>query len=335
VSVDLGDVAVRARGLSTHLLPREVLRRLARSAGTGVLAGALQDVGYWPAPVGAGAARFAAESIDSSIEYETMRRLEVLARWLGDRRALFAAVFDDEERRALRIWLRRLAAGEGAAAARPGDEGAWALPRRLRQELSRSAGLADAVRALRRVRSPWAGPLGRAFREHGDEAGRLEFALDREFARRARAAALRVGGRLFDWVTDGIDLENAWDALLAGRGGFIDGGARLSRDRYEAIAREPSEAARRRRLADAFARTPLALAFTDREIPVAGLEARAMAARIAAERRAARRDPAGLPPILEWVMRLRGERADLRRINWGIAQGVPAAVIVEQLVAAR
>jgi hypothetical protein len=335
VTIDVGDVAVRARGLATHLLPREVLCRLARSAGTGVLAGALRDVGYWPAPSEPGAASFAVESIESSIEYETMRRLRVLGRWLGPRRAFFAGVFDDEERRALRIGLRRLAVDKGTVTAWRGAEGAWALPQSLRAKLAQSTDPAGAVRALRRLRSPWAQPLGEALRVHGAEPERLEAALDRAFAQRALSAARRVGGRLLDWVADGIDLENAWDALLAGRSGFIAGGARLPLERYEAILREPSEPARRRELADSFARTPLEIVFADDETPVAGLEARAVVARIAAERRAARRDPVGVATILEWVMRLRGERADLRRINWGIAQGVPASLIVGQLVVAR
>ncbi len=74
--------------------------------------------------------------------------------------------------------------------------------------------------------------------------------------------------------------------------------------------------------------------FDDPDVPLALLEARALRARIAAERRAARLDPIGPAPILEFLMRLRAERGDLRRINWGIAEGLPTMSIVGQLVAA-
>ena len=83
------------------------------------------------------------------------------------------------------------------------------------------------------------------------------------------------------------------------------------------------------------ARSHLGRVFEDPDVPLALLEAHAVRVRIATERRAARFDPIGPSPILEFVMRLRAERADLRRINWGIAEGLPTESIVGQLVAGR
>jgi hypothetical protein len=331
----VGDVAVRARGLQIHLFSQQALGRLARSAGSGVLAGALQSAGYWPAPSPRGVSPSAAEAIDASIEYGFAQRLAVLSTWLGSRRQIFAAVFEDEERRALRIRLRFLASGGSRAGFDRLAGGLWALPRPLREQLERADDLAEFARALRRARSAYAQPIARALAEHGQDAPALERALDRAFSSRACRAAARLGGRLRAWVADAIDLENAWDALVGGGLAFVEGGAQLSPQQHAQIAAEASERGRRRRLSRVFAGTSLSKVFEDPEVPLPALEGRAMAARIADERRAARLDPIGAAPILEFVMRLRAERADLRRINWGIAQGLPSDAIVGGMVATQ
>lgn len=331
----LGDVAVRARGLQLHLFSQRALERLARSAGSGVLASALQGADYWPAPSPRGGSLSAAEAIDSSIEYGFARRLAVLAGWLASRRELFAAVFEDEERRALRICLRRLVSGGSRAGFdRPGA-GLWALSRPLREQLEGVDDLAGLAATLRRARSAYAQPIARALGEHGEDVTALELALDRAFTRRARRAATRLGGRLLAWVADAIDLENAWGAVVGCVGGFVEGGTRLSRAQHSEIAGLTSERSRRRRLTRVFAGTTLSGVFDDPLVPLPALEVRAAAARIVAERRAARVDPIGAAPVLEFVMRLRAERADLRRINWGIAQGLPSGTIVGGMVATQ
>lgn len=332
---ELGDVVVRARGLSLHLLTRETLVRLARSAWSGVLAGALQDLGYWPAPSETRAPRSAAELIDDAIEHETARRLAVLARWLAERRAAFAAVFEDEERRALRVALRHIADRASGRWSGAVASGIWALPRRLRLELAACERLREAVAAVQRARSPYAAPLRTALRSSGESPLALEAAIDGAFAERSVQAAAAVGGRLSAWVAEGIDLENAWDALAAGGGRFLDGGAWLSRDRHAAIAREPSVDVRCRRLARVFSRSALAPVFADPYAPPSSFEDRARAARLRAERRAARVDPLGPSALLEVFMRIGAERADLRRINWAVAQGIPTEAIAGQLVMDR
>jgi hypothetical protein len=330
VSQDLGDVVVRARGLALHLLPQRALDQLAHSAGSGVLASALQGVGYWPAPSAGGAPATAAALIDDAIEYEIGRRLHLIARWLGRRRATaFACVFEDEQRRALRGLLRRFAFGSGQEPAATVSV-AWALPRRLRRALDGAREPIALARVLSRQRSPYGPALEQAIREHGTDLRPVEAALDRTFTQRAAQSAAAFGGRLAGWVADGIDLENAWDALLQGGGEFLEGGALLSREQHAGATSDPDPLSRRRRLATALAPGGLDV-FDDPEAPLATLEARALAARIRLERRHARIEPLGSAPVLLAVLRFRAERADLRRINAGIALGLSASAIVGQL----
>ena len=328
----LGDVAVRARGLATHLLSRQAFERLARASGSGVLLGQLQGLGYWPAPGDDRAARSAADAVDAAIEHESRRRLALLSRWLAERRSLFAGVFEEAERRAIRIRLRELAAGDTPARESPIEEPGAGLSRRAREEIGRATDVASLVAALGRIQSPYAIPLRRALEAEGEDLLSLEIALDRAFARRAVCSARRLGGCLLAWVVDGIDLHNAWGAVVGEAEGFVEGGSRLTRERHARIAAVADERVRRRQLSEVFARGPLAAIFDDPITPLASLEARARRVRIAAARRAARRDPIGAAPVLEVVMRMRVEWAELRRINWGIAQGVPADVIVGQLM---
>lgn len=331
MSSDLGDVAVRARGLAGHLLSAADLERLARASGRSALRRGLEGFGYWPAPAEGATLRSTAEAIEAGIESEIMRRLDLLRAWLGERSRDFAGVFEESERRSVRIHLRRLAAAEAPAAA---ERPELAAPERTRRELSRATDLPGLVSALQRIRSPYAGALREALRTHGEDLMALETALDRAFAERARVAASSRGGRLLSWVIDGIDLDNAWSAILGQGEGFIAGGRRLSRDRHAAIAADGDGRRRRRELSRAFARSPLSRVFDDPEAPLATLESRGLRARIAEERRATRLDPIGAAPILEYVMRVQAEWADLRRIHWGIAGGLPAAAIAGQLVAA-
>lgn len=331
----LGDVVVRARGLANHLLDHMTLLQLAHASGSSVLAGALENVGYWPAPTAGGPALSAARIVDRAIEHEILMRLAVLARWLGDRVALFAALFELEVRDALRIRLRELSSGAGRSTASAAEtRSGWPELRDLRSAISHATDLSELIRVLSRVRSPYAPPLGAALRAQGDDPRALETALDRTWASRARRAAASGGDPLLGWVEDEIDLQNAWAALAGGGGFFLEGGRRLPRSLHESIAAGDGEPSRRRKLALAFRVGSLAGVFDDPDLGLASLEARARVARIAAVHRAARLDPIGASPILEVVMRLWAERADLRCISWGIATGLSHETIAARLVAA-
>jgi hypothetical protein len=334
MSPDLGDVVTRARGLAGHLLSRPELERLARASGSGALERSLQAIGYWPAPSERPTVRSTVETIDAAIEQETGRRLALLGRWLAERQMFFAGVFEEDERLAIRVRLRRLAAGRAIASERYKADAGVALPRRAREELERASNLTGLVTALKRIRSPYAEPLDTALRAHGGNLLSLEIDLDRAFAARAREAAARFGGRLLAWVMEGIDLDNAWSAVVRQADGFIDGGLLLSRERHAAIAGQADGRRRRLELAQVFSRSSLSSVFDATEIPLASLESRVVRARIAKERRVGRVEPIGPSPILECVMRMRAECADLRRINWGVAAGLPVEAIAGQLLVA-
>lgn len=329
---DVGDVVTRARGLAQHVMSRSDLEHLARASGSGALKRSLEAIGYRTASVERQAHRSTAAALEYAIAHETGRRLALLGRWLARRRLYFAGVFEDDERRAIRMRLRQLASGGTAdsAAGRTAHSGVE-LPRRMREELARASDLSGMVRALRKAGSPYAVSLDAGLRTHGADLLQLELGLDRAFADRARAAAERFGGRLLAWVLDGIDLDNAWSALAGQGAGFIDGGRLVSRERHAAIANEEDAHKRRLELAQVFAKSPLANVFHGPDVSLATLEHRAVRDRIDYEHRKGRVDPLGASPILECVMRLRAERADLRRINWGVAAGYPADVIVGQL----
>lgn len=328
----LGDVVVRARGLANHLLDRMTLHQLARSSGSGVLAGALEDVGYWPAPSAAGPAPSAARVVERTIEHETLARLSVLARWLGERMALFVALFEHETRDVLRIRLREILAGGERVSATAEARGGWPDLREVRAAIARAADVPELVRVLTRQGSPYAAPLAASLREHGDEPFALEAALDRTWARRARAGSARLGGSLLGFVEDEIDLRNAWGALAGAGRLFVEGGRALPRALHDSIAAEPEEPGRRRRLARAFHGGLLQGVFDDPDAGLEALEARARAARIVGAHRAARLDPIGVSPILEVVLRLWAERADLRCIGFGVATGLDHETIVDRLV---
>jgi vacuolar-type H+-ATPase subunit C/Vma6 len=327
-------VVVRARGLAGHLLDRETLRQLARSAGSSALASALENVGYWPAPTVGGLDASLGRQVERSIEHQILKRMALLVRWLEERAELFAPLLDLEARDALRIRIRQLAAdGGGRRTGATGTRGGWPALRRLRAAIDGVTDLTDLPRALERVHSPHAAPLARAVRVHGGDPVAVESALDRSWASRAVASTQNGDEALRAWVADEIDLQNAWDALAGGTDSFLDGGRRLPRSRYEKIAATTDEPGRRRALAEAFRRSDLAGVFDDPVIGLEKLEARARAARIESARRRARRDPIGTAPILEVVLRLWAERVDLRCIGFGVAAGLSHETIVDRLVA--
>lgn len=331
-SGDLGDVVVRARGLAQRLLRPAQLRQLARVAGPGALARALERAGYWPAPSPGPTALSAAAVVERSIDHETLRRQSILVRWLAERSLRFAPMLELEVLDTLRVRLRALAgpAAEDAAAARP-MAGGWPELEALRRTAAAAPSLRALVRGLTRLRSPYAPGLGEALRRSSASTRALEAALEATWSARARHAASRSTGPLRRWVEDEIDLRNAWSAWLGSGSDFVEGGRNLGRAVLEAVSAERDEREKRRRLARALDRTRLAGVFDDPDLAGAALEARARVVRIEGARRAGRLDPIGEAPIVEVLLRLRAERAALRCIGWGVASGLDTRTIVSQL----
>ena len=82
-----------------------------------------------------------------------------------------------------------------------------------------------------------------------------------------------------------------------------------------------TRAAASQTLGDLFRETPYAAVF--RRAPLRGLEDALLAARLEAERQAARRAPLGVAPVLWYALELRVESTALSRLIWALALGAP------------
>jgi hypothetical protein len=89
-----------------------------------------------------------------------------------------------------------------------------------------------------------------------------------------------------------------------------------------------------RRLAAAFAGTPLAVPFERHGGDPARLEDAVLRARIGELVRAARAAPLGPAPLLAYALRLRAQTIDLRRLVWGVALASPRGALAQELVTA-
>lgn len=343
------DLNARARGLSTHLLPDPELERLAGAADLELLARSLPPSLRPPEGVPATARR-----LDRAAARAGGKRLELLARWAGpSRRRRLSAVFGETDRRCVRMLLRGAAAGLPPERKLDGVLPTPALPEPVLADAARADEPADVLAALVEAGHPFAGALLHvtARGRHGTtDLFALETALSRVWARHAVQGAGRDRG-LRRFVARSVDLENAWTALLSpgslaepapaadaepvpGEGGpdgergdlFLEGGATLDRAAFRAVLKTSDRGRRRQLLAEALAGTPLAGPFGDPGVSPADLEARALDARVAEERRAARTDPLGPAPLLEYVLRLRRQVARLRRAVWGLEMEAPAAL---------
>lgn len=325
------DVVARARGLSAGLLGDRQLSALARSRDLAELADRLATLQVIPPGASADA-----RSLELAIQRLAGARLRLVARWSGARHALLAPLFEDEDRRSIRSMLR------GAAARAPSEQRVAGLvptptlPVRALAELS-SQGDVAAVAALL---AAWSNPYGTALL---DEARRqqpdlftLETELTRAWAARSRRVAPRCGRAMRVYVSRVVDLENLWTAVLLAEHEtshspaslYVDGGGLLDRDAFllAAGAQSPREATSV--LVRILGTSPLAPAVSADP----GAEARALRALTREQRDIARLDPLGPAPIIELLLRSRGEHLALRRIIWGIALGTPLSRRGEQAV---
>lgn len=333
------DVIARVRGLGTHLIGRARLEALARAPDLPALGEDLRGLGFL---VDEAAATPAA--LELAVRRAAAAQLVILARWCGRRAAILAVVFEDEDRRSLRAILRGAVQGAPADARLAGVIPTPALPERALESLARQPQAAGVAALL----VAWGNPYGAALLPlagaERPDLFRLEVALSRAFAARARAAARRVGRKseLGAYVQETIDLENVYAALvlaseepdIAPRDAFVPGGRRVTIVTFEtAIARgTPGDTARA--LAAGFADSPLAAVLRRRAETPDTIEEDVLRARIGALRAAARRRPLGLAPILLHVLRLRAQVLDLRRAIWGVALAAPAAALARDLVTA-
>lgn len=326
------DVITRVRGLSGRLLGRPGLARLAVSTDLLALWHALAGTAYGNVPESAAKDTATFERATRRVAAE---HLHIIVAWSGTRVTLLVPLFEDEDRRNLRAVARAIVAATPVDQRTAGLLPTPSLPMALLDELARQPRLRDVAGML----STWGNPYGAAIlseslRPHPDLFS-LQFAIDKEYFRRARAVSGAASMR--EYVRLQIDAENLYAAMSSvqhtierePRDLFIEGGALLSREEYAQLCSEEPRAARIR-LERLVAGTPLApLAALDRNRDV---EADILRTTIAHLRRAIRIEPLSFAVLLDYVLRLRAEVRDLARITWGIALGVPHRRIEAALV---
>lgn len=327
------DVVARVRGLSSRLLGRPALEQLAGSSSISMLATNLSGTSYHEASE---LSDHTPVSLDRAIRRVAGTHLDIIVDWSGKRVGTLAPVFEDEDRRNLRALLRGIAGHATPEQCVAGLLPTPALPFAALEELAKQTSAASVSATL----TAWGNAYGRAIR---DEASRespslfaLQFALDREYARRAGAIARRVGEPLLGYVHTIIDAENAHTALACSAGVvehdvdalFIEGGCVVTRELARVVAAEKPAVARDR-LAAAVAGTalaPLAAPATD------DTDCAVLSAQLLHLHRVVRLHPLSLEVVIEYVLALRAEVHDLARIVWGIAVQAPRRAIIAGLV---
>jgi vacuolar-type H+-ATPase subunit C/Vma6 len=189
----------------------------------------------------------------------------------------------------------------------------------------------------------WGNPYGavileEARRQHPDLFA-LEHQLDHAYARRVRRIARRGGTPMIEHVRLAVDVSNTWSALLLAANEasvpaeqlWISGGAVLPRAIYLEAAGVSGAERAAARLAAVWVGTPLADALREPD-RAAAMEEAALDIAIRKQRRFARLEPTGSAPVILYVLRLRAELRNLRRIVWGVALRAPADTLAEDLV---
>jgi len=338
MTATLADVNARARGLQTHLLGAEALRRLAAARSLPPLAAELGRHGY---PLD-GAAAASVPALDQVIGSTAAARLDLLARWLGRREGMARAVFERADLAALRALARGVAEGAAPAARLRGVLATPRLPATLLAQLAAADSHAALHRLLTRAGHPAAAAIGAAAARPGHlDLLEVELSLRRWWAARVTTGARRAGGDARRLAAAAIDRENlaalllasAWGVELAPEAVFLAGGRVLERAPFLILAREPVTERRREALATRFRGTPAGPVLADAGIPLGAVPGRLLAADIRAAHGAARVAPLGLAPLVEVVLRIEAEAHDLRRILHGLALDAPPAVVLAGLVA--
>jgi vacuolar-type H+-ATPase subunit C/Vma6 len=320
----------RCAGLQARLLTRGQLSRLAGEVGVEAFATQLEATGRLPVPVGSPRDT---SSLERAFRRAAAAPLAVLARWAGARHDVTSLFYDDEDRRSIRALIRGAAAGVPAADRIAGLVPTPALPPRILELLAACPTVGDVAASLCAMSHPF-GTIMRA------EAARprpdllaIETALRRYYAERALRAARRAPSgatsrrMLIRYVQRGIDLENAWVALQlnavrdsSAPSFFVDGGGMLDLATFEAMVSAADVASSQRLMEEAFAGSRLA-----RVVAAGpdGAERETISIELAIAREQRWFDPVGLPRIVEFFMRLRGEARDLRTILWHTSLGAP------------
>jgi vacuolar-type H+-ATPase subunit C/Vma6 len=312
-----------------------------RAAGLGSWLGAaaaLRQHGY---PVAAAETQVTPDAFDREAGRLVADRLQLLGRWLGSRRPALAVVYEEEDRRTLRVLLRGAAQGVSPIARLRGVVPTPSLPDRILERLARVESPADLARILIRAGHP----AGRALLAVRPPTGRrpllhrLEAALARLFVTRATRAARGAGRVIGEFVALHVDVENAWTLLAAGTeapvpsDSYLPGGGIIDQARFARVAALGNASSVRDALARLFRRTPLEHVF-EIDQDESGFERRVLRATVAWLRRAARHDPLGPAVVLGVVQRIRAEAHDVRLVLSAASLGAPESAVEPVLATA-
>jgi vacuolar-type H+-ATPase subunit C/Vma6 len=335
MSAELALVA-RARGLATHLLGREALESLADAADLPSFARALERTGRLE-PLGEAPD---VSAIERSVRRTAAKYLHTLARWQESSPGVLQVFFAEQERRALRAFLRGAIQGAPAEARLAGLLPTPLLPTRALEVLARQPTPKDVVLQLVLLRHPDAQRLLPLTAKAHPEVFALEVALLRGLVERAGQAAKAGDELLRDFVMERADLGNAQNALLLGGGPrdvdaatcFVDGGHWLSKDTFVTMAQAPSRPAALEACRKAFANSPLADAFPVGLDDAARVERRSLASTLERLAKASRAAPLGSATLLRFLLRLDAQSRDVRTLAWGAVLQAPTALKRQDLV---
>jgi len=327
---DWGDVIVRARGLSSHILSPARCFALCDSRSIGDLSLQLANLGLVSAPSADSPAD--EHSLELALRRRAGARLQLLANWAGARRDLLAPIFDDEDRRAIRALVRGAIARVAPQLRTAGLVPTPSLPIRALDELAQAGDVATVASLLLAWHHPFGAVVEAEARRQQPDTLEFEMALVREFAVRARASADAGDAALRLFVERTIDLENLQSALaLSSQASdvppgrlFVDGGTIVTVGDLAGARGAGGEIDLAARLARRVRGTPLAamLNHGTRSAEDAALDA------LADEfRRRARDAPLSLAPVILFALRQRAELHMLLRILWGVSLGVPRATV--------
>jgi vacuolar-type H+-ATPase subunit C/Vma6 len=330
------DVNARARGLATHLLGHADLAALSAAPDLPTVAARLRDAGFTvpetPEPTAA--------DLDLAVRRRAAAELAILRRWTARRPLLVAALFDEEDRRSVRAMVRGAVQHAPADLRLAGLVPTPALPERALGELARAPTVAAVAALLVAWRHPYGPPLAARARSAEPDLFALELALGQAAAARLETVARRGGEHLAAFVHETIDLENALGAValasaptdVTPREAFLPGGRVLSLETFERAVATRDPAAAADAVATAFGAGSVAAALRRHREDGAALEDAVLRCRIAALARVARREPLSPAPLLAFALALRAQTVDLHRVIWGVALGVPPALVTRELV---
>jgi vacuolar-type H+-ATPase subunit C/Vma6 len=334
VTRGLEAAAARAQGLTTQLVPGATLSALADCTSLDQLAHQLESWLPGAAPDGP----VSAAQIETWSRAGAAHLLRVLTRWLQLRRHAAEILLADEQQRALRRIVRGILTGQPVAWRLQDVVPTPALPARALELLAQQPTLERVVATLIALRNPFADALATMAGQARADPFPIDLALFRAYLSQNRRLARRAGREFRQHLRNVIDTENLLAALVIAERPqdvaietmFLEGGQNLSRATFQAAAQTQDANAALRIL-----RTGMS-GWIASALHAPGWsaapEATLLRVWLAQYRRLVRLQPLGLWQPALFLLRLRAQLSDVRRLAWGIALQASPLMLREQLV---